>query len=169
MYTPANPSFTLQKWGSCGLYINLLTWWNSEKFGHPKSVVIILNFEQCDFSVHLCVQKKQTERQTVQILKEHSDVGLHCLPNLYVRIWAASWQNQQNGCAPSEDSDQPGHPRPVWSESSLCAQWVAIMDPSFLHADSEDSDRTGRMLGLIWVLAGRTCHFVGFVMRRLLW
>ena len=27
--------------------------------------------------------------------------------------------------------------RPVWSESSLCAQWVAN-DPSFLHADSED-------------------------------
>ena len=27
--------------------------------------------------------------------------------------------------------------RPVWSESSLCAQWVA-KDPFFLHADSED-------------------------------
>ena len=27
--------------------------------------------------------------------------------------------------------------RPVWSESSLCAQWVT-KDPSFLHADSED-------------------------------
>ena len=25
-------------------------------------------------------------------------------------IWAATWQNQQCGCAPSEDSDQPGHP-----------------------------------------------------------
>ena len=25
-------------------------------------------------------------------------------------IWAASWQNQQNDCAPSEDSDQSGHP-----------------------------------------------------------
>ena len=25
-------------------------------------------------------------------------------------IWTASWQNQQNECAPSEDSDQPGHP-----------------------------------------------------------
>ena len=25
-------------------------------------------------------------------------------------IWAATWQNQQSGCAPSEDSDQPGHP-----------------------------------------------------------
>ena len=24
-------------------------------------------------------------------------------------IWAATWQNQQCGCAPSEDSDQPGH------------------------------------------------------------
>ena len=69
-------------------------------------------------------------------------------------IWAASWQNQQNDCAPSEDSDQPGH-RPVWSESSLCAQWVA-KDPSFLHADSEDSDQTGRMPRLIWVFAGLT-------------
>ena len=27
----------------------------------------------------------------------------------------------------------------VWSESSLCAQWVAT-DPRFLHGDSEDSD-----------------------------
>ena len=38
--------------------------------------------------------------------------------------------------------------RPVRSESSLCAQWVA-KGPSFLHADSEDSDQTGRMPRLI--------------------
>ena len=38
--------------------------------------------------------------------------------------------------------------RPVRSESSLCAQWVA-KDPSFLHADSENSDQTGRMPRLI--------------------
>ena len=64
-------------------------------------------------------------------------------------IWAATWQNQQNECAPSEDSDQTGR----------CAQWVA-KDPSFLHADSEDSDQTGRMPRLIWVYAGRTlCWF----------
>ena len=44
---------------------------------------------------------------------------------------------------------------PVWSESSLCTQWVA-KDPSFLHADSEDSDQTGRMPRLIWVFARRT-------------
>ena len=57
---------------------------------------------------------------------------------------------------------------PVWSEFLLCAQWV-VKDPSFLRADSEDSDQTGWMPRLTWVFAGRTCHFVGFVMRRLIW
>ena len=45
--------------------------------------------------------------------------------------------------------------RPDWSESSLCAQWVA-KDPMFLHADSEDSDPIGRMPRLICVFSGRT-------------
>ena len=45
--------------------------------------------------------------------------------------------------------------RPAWSESSLCAQWVA-KDPTLLQADSEDSDQTGRMPRLSWVFAGRT-------------
>ena len=45
--------------------------------------------------------------------------------------------------------------RPVWPEYSLYTQWVA-KDPSFLHADSEDSDQTGQMPRLIWVFAGRT-------------
>ena len=58
--------------------------------------------------------------------------------------------------------------RPVWLESSLCAQWIA-KDPRFLHADSEDSDQTRWMPRLICVFAGRTCHFVGFVMRRLIY
>ena len=49
--------------------------------------------------------------------------------------------------------------RPVWSESSLFAQWVA-KDPSFPHADSEDSDQTGRMPKLIWVFAGRTARLL---------
>ena len=69
--------------------------------------------------------------------------------------------NQQNGMCAQRTQISLGI-RPVWTESSLCAQWVA-KDPSFLHADSEDSDQTGRMPRLIWVFAGRTCHFVGFV------
>ena len=39
----------------------------------------------------------------------------------------------------------------------------------FLHADSEDSDQTGWIPRLIWVFAGYTDHFVGFVMRRLIY
>ena len=37
----------------------------------------------------------------------------------------------------------------------------------FLHAGSEDSDGIGRMPRLIRDFAGRTGHFVGFVMLRL--
>ena len=56
--------------------------------------------------------------------------------------------------------------RRVWSVSSLCALWVA-KDPNFLQTDSEDSNQTGRMPRLIWVFAGRTSHFVDFLMFRL--
>ena len=40
-------------------------------------------------------------------------------------------------------------------------------DLSFPHVDSEDSDQTGQMPMLISVFAGRTCYFVGLVVRRL--
>ena len=46
-----------------------------------------------------------------------------------------------NDCAPSNDSDQPGHP-PSLIRVFACAQWVA-KDSSFLH-----------------VFAGRTCQFL---------
>ena len=55
---------------------------------------------------------------------------------------------------------------PVWSESSLCAQWVA-KDPSFLHADSEDSNQTGQMPRLICLLDAHSscwfCHVVAHI------
>ena len=38
----------------------------------------------------------------------------------------------------------------------------------FLHADSEDSVQTGWMPRLIRVIVVRACHFVGFVMWRLI-
>ena len=34
--------------------------------------------------------------------------------------WAASWQNQQNVFAPSEDSDQPGHPSSLIRVFAVC-------------------------------------------------
>ena len=68
-------------------------------------------------------------------------------------------------CALSKDSDQCGI-CPVWSESLLCAQFAA-KGPSFLHADSEDSDQTGQMTRLMWAFTGCTGHIVGFVMQQL--
>ena len=62
-------------------------------------------------------------------------------------------------CAPSEDSDQMGI-RPVWTESSLF-EWRNIGSSATNLAHCEDSDPPR----LIWVFAGRTDHFVGFVVR----
>ena len=56
---------------------------------------------------------------------------------------------------------------PVWSEPSL-STWRNIGSSATHWAHCEDSDQTGRMLRLIWVFAGRTDPFVGFVMRRLI-
>ena len=55
---------------------------------------------------------------------------------------------------------------PVWSESLLSA-WRNVGSLATHWVHSEDSDQTGRTPRLIWVFAGRTCHFVGFAMRRL--
>ena len=83
------------------------------------------------------------------------------------QIWAASWQNQQNDCAPSEDSDQPGHPpsltrvfsvhrKKAWVLSyPLNTQWRLWSDWADAQAD----------LSLRWVHS----HFVGFVIRQLIW
>ena len=54
--------------------------------------------------------------------------------------------------------------RPVWLVASLSA-WRKLESLATHWAHSEDPDQTERMPRLIWVFAGRTCHFVGFVMR----
>ena len=41
-------------------------------------------------------------------------------------IWAATWQNQQSDCVPSEDSDQSGHPPSLIRVFAVCMKkpWV---------------------------------------------
>ena len=57
--------------------------------------------------------------------------------------------------------------RLVWSESSLpVRRKLGSLATHWAH--SEDSDQTGRMYRLIWIFAGRTGNFLGFVMRRLI-
>ena len=66
------------------------------------------------------------------------------------------WQNQQ------KDMCAQRRLRSAWASAqsdqshSLCAQWAA-KDPSFLDADSECSNQTGRMPRLICEFSGRTC------------
>ena len=79
----------------------------------------------------------------------------------YMYNRAASRQNQQCGCAPSEDSDQPGHPPSLIRVFAVRSR--VAKDPSFLHANSEDFDKTGRMSRLIWVFAGRTVTLLVFL------
>ena len=57
--------------------------------------------------------------------------------------------------------------RRLRSESSLSA-WRKLGSLATHWVHSEDSDQTGRMPRLIGVFAARTCHFIGFVMRRLI-
>ena len=76
-------------------------------------------------------------------------------------------------CAPSEDSDQTGRMDQPGRLLSLIRVFATCMkeEPwvlSYLMSASEDSDQTGWVPRLIWVFAGCTGHFVGFVMCRLI-
>ena len=85
--------------------------------------------------------------------------------NFKISERATAWQNQQNDLCTKQRLDIRLGIRLVWSVFTVC------MTLATQRADSEDSDQTGRMPGmpsLIRVFGGRTDHFVGFVMRRLI-
>ena len=57
-------------------------------------------------------------------------------------------------CAPSEDSDQPGHPPSLIRVFAVRMKKAWVL--SYPLGASKDSYQTGRMPSLIWVSAGRT-------------
>ena len=57
--------------------------------------------------------------------------------------WATAWQNQQSDCAPSEDSDQPGHPPSLIRVFAVRIKKTWSLATHSAH--SEDSDQTGRI------------------------
>ena len=76
---------------------------------------------------------------------------------VFLYIWATTWQNQQNECAPSEDSDQPGHP------PSLIRVFTVLMKKPWVLSYPLSTQRRLRSqadLSLCWAHT----HFVGFVM-----
>ena len=64
-----------------------------------------------------------------------------------MRKWAATWQNQQSDCTPSEDSDQHGH------SPSLIRVFVVHMNKAWVLNYPLSAQWMPR---LIWVFAGRT-------------
>ena len=67
---------------------------------------------------------------------------------------------------PSEDLDQPGHP-PSLIRIFAARSMDMRTQCSFMR--TAKTDQSGRMHRLICVFAGRHGHFVGFVMRRLMY
>ena len=89
-------------------------------------------------------------------LRPLAKIRMHFLNVSYLMIKPTKWHLHSH---PAKTQISLGI-RPVWLESLQCAaQWEAE-DLMFLHADSEDSDQTGRMPRLICVFAGRNGHFV---------
>ena len=69
--------------------------------------------------------------------------------------------NQQNDYAPSEDSDQFGHPPSLIRVFAVRMKKAWVL--SYPWAHSKDSDQTRRMPRLMWVFAGRTATFFFFM------
>ena len=80
-------------------------------FSIHNTCVVLLSVSFTIWQYLYCQKKALDENQHADILS-------------WGNIWAAAWHNQE-------------HIRTVWSESSLCALWIA-KDQMLLHADSED-------------------------------
>ena len=93
----------------------------------------------------------------------------------YTLSWTVTFEppydkTNKMACVPSEDSDQPGHPLSLWSDSSL-SPWRKLGSWAIQWAHSEDwSDWAANWAdtqadrSLCWAHS----HFVGFVIRRLI-
>ena len=78
------------------------------------------------------------------------------------------WKEQTNKMTCAQQRQISLGISPVWSESSPSAwRHLGSLATNWVH--SEDSDQTGWMPRLIWVFAGHTDHFIGFVMRWLIY
>ena len=100
---------------------------------------------------------------------EKADLFDACSVSFYrysVSIWAATWQNQQNECAPSEDSDQPGHPPSLIRVFTVRMKksWVLSYQLSAQRRLWSDWADALAVLSLRWAHT----HYVGFVMSRLI-
>ena len=110
--------------------------------------------DDSDHSLH------SQETQNVEISESHFPINvaesfkIQLDVTVIITIWAATLQNQQSDCAPSEDSDQPRHPPSLISVFAVRMKKAWVL--SYPLSGREDSDQTGRMPGLIRVFAEHT-------------
>ena len=89
-----------------------------------------------------CLLKKY--RELDQSLDKEPEIWPHWISGWLSRcIWAATWQNQQNECAPSKDSNQPGHPPSLIRVFAVRMKKLRSLAIHWVHS-------------LIWVFAGCT-------------
>ena len=137
-----------RKWSSVPIFwsrqnfAKLLLFFNSE----PHSLYQTFEF--------LYLFNKQPQLSFILIFCNYKFVKKHILKKALFIIWAATWQNQQNECAPSKTQISLGI-HPVWSESLLSA-WRKLGSLVTHWVHSKDSDQTGQMPRLIWIFAGHT-------------
>ena len=73
------------------------------------------HWDETEFRLQLLLLQIWREHYLVKILEKDLKIYwgytlLYCNYHWKVYNWATTWQNQKKECAPSEDSDQPGHP-----------------------------------------------------------
>ena len=84
-------------------------------------------------------------------------------PNFASGGWRRLWSDWAD--AQADLSLRWVHKSFCWFRHAVAQFSYFILQAFFLR--TAKTDQSGRMPRLIWVSAGRTCHFVGFVMRRL--
>ena len=131
-------------------------------------------FIQLPTSAYSCASAKLSERESIlsekpefYIISQMQKTQKTTKNNNIFWIWATSWQNQQNNCAPSEDSDQPGHSPSLIRVFAvrMMKAWVLsypLNAQRRLWSDWADAQAD---LSLRWAHT----HFVYFVMSRLIY
>ena len=114
-----------------------------------------------DFQVRAAVQSPRRKKMK---LREHEQSlwPVYHSQHRQTHGWATSWQNQQNDCAPSEDSDQPGHPPSLIRVFAVRMKiaWV-LCYPLSASEDWSDWVDAQADLSLRWAHS----HCVGFLLR----
>ena len=120
---------SMGSWGlnvsSCGQW-RLWSDWADAQADHPPSLIWVFAGRKGHFIRFVMRQPKSLISAKMSLWLIHHSYGIcdfrndskywlmidYPIDNVNTIkvLWAATWQNQQNGCAPSEDSDQSGHP-----------------------------------------------------------